>query len=119
MLFLQFGIMKQQQVPASHASSTPASACFADMLPTRMLLQFVTQGPGYVGRGSPMFRPYHVTLEDLYGSLLQYYGQTWLSMRADTWPYMVNPDGPGSRSTCPTLPWTWRNLYDADTHPLH
>jgi hypothetical protein len=50
-----------------------------------------TQGTGYDkgtghGKSEPShFRPFYASMEDLYGALLQYYDQPWLSLRSVGW----------------------------------
>lgn len=74
------------------------------------LPQVLTQGPGYDPSDSSQFRPYHVSLEDLYGALPQYYDMAWLSLRTATWRYAIS--APSNDS------WSWHSFYDQDNrHP--
>jgi hypothetical protein len=78
----------------------------------------VCQNPGYDGKDwNPQRRPFHVTLEDLYGAVSHFYDQPWLSVRDATWRYVTAPP---SNATDPNDSSTWSFYsfwHDDNKHP--
>lgn len=78
--------------------------------PAVVLMQLLHHFPEVKAPKPQLYHPYYRTQEDLYGTVVKYYDQAWLSLRDATWRHIMSAD----RASCPTTTWTWSSFVTED-----